>query len=86
MSESSEVKVLSSTLCHTLFLKKKKKKTEKWIFINTPSLNFLFMKAALYANQKQFLSNCSKQCLLNIFAPRLFCFGSFLVFLPSFQV
>lgn len=84
MSESSEEKLLSSTLCHTL-LKKKKKLDRKTDFINTPSLNFLFLKAALYANQKQFLSNCSKQCLLNIFAPQLFCFGSSLFFSLVFK-
>lgn len=60
--------------CAIHFLKKKLDR--KPDLINTPSLNFLFLKAALYATQKQFLSNCSKQCPLNIFAPQLFCFGS----------
>lgn len=82
MSESSEEKLLRSTLCHTLLKKKLDRKTN---FINTPSLNFLFLKAAFYANQKQFLSNCSKQCLLNIFAPQLFRFGSSLFFSPVFK-
>lgn len=83
MSESSEEKLLSSTLCHTLL--KKKKLDRKPDLINTPSLNFLFLKAALYATQKQFLSNCSKQCPLNIFAPQLFCFGSSLFFSLVFK-
>lgn len=69
--------------CAIHFLKKKLDR--KTNFINTPSLNFLFLKAALYANQKQFLSNCSKQCLLNIFAPQLFRFGSSLFFSPVFK-
>lgn len=73
---------LISTLCHTFLKKKNQTKTD---FINTPSLNFLFLKAALNANQKQFLSNCSKQCLLNSFAPQLFCFGSFLFFSLVFK-
>lgn len=68
--------------CAIHFLKKLDRKTD---FINTPSLNFLFLKAALYANHKQFLSNCSKQCLLNIFAPQLFCFGSSLFFSLVFK-
>lgn len=89
----TEEKYLRCTLCHKLRKKNlhRKKQQKPQILSMHPFKKcfffFLNFWKQLNVNQKQFLSNCSKQCLFKIYI--FFCnlghFGSALIYVPSFE-